>query len=48
VSGISLLTCAFNEVLEARVNLYMAAKKSDMAVAVASHLVKVQPDSQRF
>jgi predicted Zn-dependent protease len=32
-----------NEVLGARVNLYMAAKKWDMAAAVASHLVKVEP-----
>ena len=31
-----------NEVLGARVNLYMAAKKWDMAAAVASHLVKVE------
>jgi len=32
-----------NEVLGARVNLYTAAKKWDMAAAVASHLVKVDP-----
>ena len=32
-----------NEVLGARANLYMAAKKWDMAAAVASHLVKVEP-----
>ena len=32
-----------NEVLGARVNLYMAAKKWDMAATVASHLVKVEP-----
>ena len=32
-----------NEVLGARVNLYMAAKKWEMAAAVASHLVKVDP-----
>ena len=32
-----------NEVLGARVNLYMAAKKWDMVAAVASHLVKVDP-----
>ena len=32
-----------DEVLGARVNLYMAAKRWDMAAAVASHLVKVQP-----
>jgi lipopolysaccharide biosynthesis regulator YciM len=30
-----------NEVLGTRVVLYMAAKKWDMAAAVASHLVKV-------
>ena len=34
-----------NEVLGARVNLYMAAKKWDMAAAVASHLVKIQPEN---
>jgi Flp pilus assembly protein TadD len=34
-----------NEVLGARVNLYMAAKKWDMAAAVASHLVKVDPET---
>ncbi len=34
-----------DEVLGARVNLYMAAKKWDMAAAVASHLVKVQPEN---
>ena len=34
-----------NEVLGARVNLYMAAKKWDMAAAVASHLVKVEPEN---
>ena len=33
-----------NEVLGARVNLYMVAKKWDMAVSVASHLVKVEPE----
>jgi predicted Zn-dependent protease len=32
-----------NEVLGARVNLCMVAKKWDMAAAVASHLVKVDP-----
>jgi hypothetical protein len=31
-----------NEVLGARVNLYMAAKQWDMAAAVTSHLVKVE------
>ena len=35
-----------NEVLGARVNLYMAAKKWDMAAAVASHLVKVEPENE--
>ncbi len=35
---------ARNEVLGARVNLYMAARKWDMAAAVASHLVKVDPE----
>jgi hypothetical protein len=34
-----------NEVLGARVNLYMAAKKWDMVVAVASHLVKVDSET---
>ena len=34
-----------NEVLGARVNLYIAAKKWDMAAAVASHLVKVDPQT---
>jgi lipopolysaccharide biosynthesis regulator YciM len=32
-----------NEVLYARVDIYLAAKKWDMAVAVARHLVKVDP-----
>jgi lipopolysaccharide biosynthesis regulator YciM len=32
------------EVLGARIELYMAAKKWDMAAAVASHLVKVEPE----
>jgi Flp pilus assembly protein TadD len=32
-----------NEVLGARVNPYMEAKKRNMAAAVASHLVKVDP-----
>ena len=32
------------EVLGARVDLYMAANKWDMATAVASHLVKVEPE----
>ena len=34
-----------NEVLGARVNLYMTAKKWDTAAAVASHLVKVRPEN---
>jgi Flp pilus assembly protein TadD len=33
------------EVLAARVDLYMAAEKWDMAAAVASHLVKAQPEN---
>jgi lipopolysaccharide biosynthesis regulator YciM len=33
------------EVLGARVALYMAAKKWDMAAAIASHLVKVEPEN---
>jgi Flp pilus assembly protein TadD len=37
-----------NEVLGARVNLYMAAKKWDMAEAVASHLVKVEPENETW
>ena len=32
-----------NEVLGARVDIYIAAKKWDMAAAVASHMVKVEP-----
>ena len=34
-----------NEVLGARVSLYSAAKKWDMVAAVASHLVKVDPQT---
>ena len=34
-----------NEVLGARVGIYMAAKKWNMAAAVASHLVKVDPET---
>ncbi|MGB9277923.1 MAG: hypothetical protein WCC08_22100, partial [Terrimicrobiaceae bacterium] len=34
-----------NEVLGARVGIYMAARKWDMAAAVASHLVKVEPQN---
>jgi Flp pilus assembly protein TadD len=37
-----------NEVLGARVNLYMAARKWDMAAAVASHLVKVEPENEAW
>jgi lipopolysaccharide biosynthesis regulator YciM len=37
-----------NEVLGARVNLYLAAKKWDMAAAVASHLVKVEPKNEAW
>jgi Flp pilus assembly protein TadD len=33
------------EVLGMRVQLYMAAKKWDMVAAVASHLVKVEPEN---
>jgi Flp pilus assembly protein TadD len=33
------------EVLGMRVQLYMAAKKWDMAAAVANHLVKVEPEN---
>jgi hypothetical protein len=43
-SGI-LLYKTRNEVLGARVGIYMAAKKWDMAAAVASHLVKVEPEN---
>ena len=35
-----------NEVLGVRVNLYMAAKKWGMAAAIASHLVKVEPENK--
>jgi lipopolysaccharide biosynthesis regulator YciM len=35
-----------NEVLGARMNLYMVAKKWDMAAAIASHLVKVEPENE--
>jgi Flp pilus assembly protein TadD len=34
-----------NEVLGARVGIYMAARKWDMFAAVASHLVKVEPQN---
>ena len=33
------------EVLGLRVDLYMAARKWDMAAAMANHLVKVEPDN---
>ena len=34
-----------SEVLGARVGIYLAAKKWDMAAAVASHLVKIEPET---
>jgi hypothetical protein len=37
-----------NEVLGAHVVLYMAAKKWDMAAAVASHLVKIEPKNEAW
>jgi lipopolysaccharide biosynthesis regulator YciM len=37
-----------NEVLGARVGIYMAAKKWDMVAAVASHLVKADPRNLRL
>jgi lipopolysaccharide biosynthesis regulator YciM len=37
-----------NEVLGARVILYMATKKWDMAVAVANHLVKIEPENEAW
>ena len=36
------------EVLGARVVLYFATKKWDMAAAVASHLVKVEPENEAW
>jgi Flp pilus assembly protein TadD len=36
------------EVLGMRVQLYMAAKKWDMAAAIASHLVKVEPENEAW
>jgi Flp pilus assembly protein TadD len=36
------------EVLGARVNLYMAARKWDMAAVVASHLVKLEPENEAW
>jgi Flp pilus assembly protein TadD len=38
-------SAARTEVLGMRVQLYMAAKKWDMAAAIASHLVKVEPEN---
>ena len=37
-----------NEVLGARVILYMAAKKWEMAEAIARHLVEVQPENEAW
>jgi Flp pilus assembly protein TadD len=37
-----------NEVLGARVVLYIAAKKWDMAAAIASHLVRVDPNNEAW
>jgi Flp pilus assembly protein TadD len=37
-----------NEVLGARVGIYMAAKKRDMAAVVARHLVKVEPENEAW
>ena len=37
-----------NEVLGARMVLYMAAKKWDLAAAVASHLVEVDPQNETW
>ena len=34
-----------SEVLGARVAIYLAAEKWDMAAAVANHLVKVEPEN---
>jgi Flp pilus assembly protein TadD len=34
-----------NEVLGARIGLYMAARKWDMAAAIARHLVEVEPEN---
>ena len=36
------------EVLGARIALYITAKKWDMAAAVASHLVKVEPQNETW
>jgi lipopolysaccharide biosynthesis regulator YciM len=36
------------EVLRAHTALYMTAKKWDMAAAVASHLVKVEPENEAW
>jgi Flp pilus assembly protein TadD len=37
-----------NEVLGARVVLYIAAKKWDMAATLASHLLKVEPENEAW
>jgi len=37
-----------NRVLGARIALYITAKKWDMAAAVASHLVKVEPQNEAW
>jgi hypothetical protein len=34
-----------SEVLGARVGIYLAAKKWEMAAVVASHLVKIEPEN---
>ena len=39
---------ARSEVLGARVVIYLAAEKWDMAAAVASHLVKVEPENEAW
>ena len=36
------------EVFGARIALYITAKKWDMAAAVASHLVKVEPENEAW
>ena len=36
------------EVLGARIALYITAKKWDMAVAVVSHLVKIEPENEAW
>ena len=37
-----------SEVLGARVDLYMAAKKWEMAEAIAKHLVEIQPENEAW